>query len=69
MGKKGYIGESLSFWIRMEERIVEPMGMLPKTWLVTAHFAKTCALKLVQRLRDTFKVFLLWNEDKTTLIS
>jgi len=55
--KKGYKVEFFSLLILMEEKIGDPMGMLPKTRLEAVHLAKQCALKLA--LRDTFKAFQL----------
>jgi hypothetical protein len=37
------MGGSFPFLILMEERIGDPLGMLPNTRWVAAYFAKTCA--------------------------
>ena len=43
------------------------MGMLQKARCEVTHLPKACARKLA--LRDIFKVFQLWKEDKTKLMS
>jgi hypothetical protein len=51
----------------MEEKIRDLMRMLPKIWLEVTHLAKQYVRKLA--LRDTFKAFQLWKEDRSILIS
>jgi hypothetical protein len=54
---KGYKGGSLPLRIRMEERMGDPMGMLPNTWLEAAHLANTCARKFAHL--ETFEAYQL----------
>jgi hypothetical protein len=42
-GEGNYKGGSFPLLIRMEERMREPKGMLPKTRGVAAHLANACA--------------------------
>jgi hypothetical protein len=45
-GEKGYNGGSFPLLVQMDERMDDPMGMLPNTRWEASHFAKQCALKL-----------------------
>jgi hypothetical protein len=51
----------------MEERMGDPMRMLPNTRWEAAHLTKACARKLVYL--ETFVAFQLGKKDKTTLMS
>jgi hypothetical protein len=60
--EKGLQGVSFLFLIQIEERIGDPVRMLPKTRLEVTHLTKACTLKLAHR--ETLK-----KEDRTNLIS
>lgn len=66
MQGKGFKGGSFPLWIRIKERMGDPIEMLPKTRLKTAHFAKECAMKLAYR--ETFTTDQLWKEESSKLI-
>lgn len=51
----------------MEERMRDPLGMLPSTMWEAAHLANQCAQKLAQQ--ETFKAFQLWKEEKIKWMS
>ena len=66
-GVKGYKGGSFPLLSQMEERMRDPMGMLPNTRWVEAHLAKKCAWKLAHL--ETFKTLQLWKKERSRVMS